>query len=67
MSNDPKDTVVDMSKLMQSQSQTPLQTSIPTISDSSRAALLTVCNENGGLVGNEHFTYNGETKHGKHD
>lgn len=67
MSNDPKDTVVDMSKLMQSQSQTPLQTSIPTISDSSRAALLTVCNENGGLVGNEHFTYNGEAKHGKHD
>lgn len=67
MSNDPKDTVVDMSKLMQSQSQTPLQISIPTISDSSRAALLTVCNENGGLVGNEHFTYNGETKHGKHD
>ena len=52
---------------MQSQSQTPLQISIPTISDSSRAALLTVCNENGGLVGNEHFTYNGETKHGKHD
>lgn len=67
MSNDPKDTVVDISKLMQGQSQTPLQTSIPTISDSSRAALLTVCNENGGLVGNEHFTYNGETKHGKHD
>ena len=69
MRNDPKDTVVDMSKLMQSQSQsqTPLQISIPIISDSSRAALLTVCNENGGLVGNEHFTYNGETKHGKHD
>ncbi len=67
MSNDPKDTVVDVSKLMQSQSQTPLQTSIPTIPDSSRAALLTVCNENGGLVGNENFTYNGETKHGKHD
>jgi predicted AlkP superfamily phosphohydrolase/phosphomutase len=67
VSNDPKDAVVDLSKLMNSQSQAPLQTSIPTISDSSRATLLTVCNENGNLVGNEYFTYNGETKHEKHD
>lgn len=67
MSNDPKDTVVDMSKLMQSQSQTPLQLSIPTISDSSRTALHTVCNENVRLVGNALFTYNDETKHEKHD
>lgn len=61
MSNDPKDTVVDLSKLMQGQSQTSIQTPMPTISDSSIAAMLTSCNEGTilGLVGNEHFTYNG--------
>ena len=56
MSNDPRDTVVDLSKLMQGQSQTSVQTPIPTISDSSIAAMLTSCNEGAelGLVGNEH-------------
>lgn len=67
MSNDPKDAVVDLSKLMQSQSQTPQQTSIPTISNRSRAEMLTSCNESGDLVGKEHFTYNGDAKHEKYD
>ena len=31
MSNDPKDTVADLSKLVRSQSQAPAKTSIPTI------------------------------------
>lgn len=60
MSNDPKDAVVDVSKLMQSQSQTPLQPSISTSSDSSRhTPLITVCNESS--------TDYSETKHGKRD
>ena len=53
MSNDPKDTVVDLSKLMQGQSQTPIQTFMPNISASSIAAMITGCNESAiGLVGN---------------
>lgn len=69
MSNDPRDTVVDLSKLMQGQSQTSVQTPIPTISDSSIAAMLTSCNEGAelGLVGNEHFTYNGGSNQVKDD
>ena len=58
MSNDPKDTVVDLSKLMRSQSQAP----VPTIPRSSISAMLTSCNEGAELIGNEYFTYNGENK-----
>lgn len=69
MSNDPKNTVVDLSKLMQGQSQTPVPTPMPTISDSSIAAMLTSCTEGAelGLVGNEHFTYNGGNNQVKDD
>lgn len=61
MSNDPKDTVVDLSKLMQSQSQQPVQTPMMTIPASSIATMLTSCNEGFELVGNEHFTYRDDT------
>lgn len=44
MSNDPKDTVADLSKLVRSQSQAPAKTSIPTIPRSSISAMLTSCN-----------------------
>ena len=67
MSNDPKDTVVDLAKLMQGQSQTPVQTPIPTISPSSISAMLTSCNESAELVGHEHFTYNGTSNQVKDD
>lgn len=67
MSNDPKDTVVDLAKLMQGQSQTPVQTPIPTISPSSISAMLTSCNEGAELVGHEHFTYNGKGDQVKND
>lgn len=66
MSNDPKDTVVDLSKLVRSQSQAPVKTPVPTIIPrSSRSAMLTSCNEGAELIGNEYFTYNGENKDSK--
>ena len=67
MSNDPKDTVADLSKLVRSQSQAPAKTSIPTIPRSSISAMLTSCNEGTGLIANEYFTYNGENKDSKND
>ena len=67
MSNDPKDTVVDLSKLVRSQSQAPVKAPIPTIPRSSISAMLTSCNEGAELIGNEYFTYNGENKDSKND
>ena len=67
MSNDPKDTVADLSKLVRSHSQAPAKTSIPTIPRSSISAMLTSCNEGTELIGNEYFTYNGENKDSKND
>ena len=67
MSNDPKDTVADLSKLVRSQSQAPAKTSIPTIPRSSISAMLTSCNAATELIGNEYFTYNGENKDSKND
>ena len=67
MSNDPKDTVADLSKLVRSQSQAPAKTSIPTIPRSSISAMLTSCYEGTELIGNEYFTYNGENKDSKND
>lgn len=69
MSNDPKDIVVDVSKLMQGQSQPLVQTPTASIPDSSIATMLTSCNEGAGLglVGNEHFTYNGGSDQAKDD
>ena len=67
MSNDPKDTVADLSKLVRSQSQAPAKTSIPTIPRSSISAMLTSCNGVTELIGNEYFTYNGENKDSKND
>ena len=67
MSNDPKDTVADLSKLVRSQSQAPAKTSIPTIPRSSISAMLTSCNEVTELIGNDYFTYNGENKDSKND
>ena len=67
MSNDPKDTVADLSKLVRSQSQAPARTSIPTIPRSSISAMFTSCNESTELIGNEYFTYNGENKDSKND
>lgn len=67
MCNDPKDIAVDLSKLMQSHSQPPVQTPMPTIPANSIEAMLTSCNEEVDLVGNDHSTYNGGTDEAKDD
>ena len=53
MSNDPKDTVVDLSKLMQGQQ--PVSTPAPP----QAPVMLTTCNEGANLVGIELSTQNG--------
>lgn len=67
MSNDPKDTTIDLSKLVRRQSQAPVKAPIPTIPRSSISATLTSCKEGARLIGNENFTYNGENKDSKND
>ena len=67
MSNDPKDTKVDLSKLAKSQPQATKSASTKTIKTSSTSSMITSCNESAGLVGHENFTYNGNINQGKDD
>ena len=67
MSNDPRDIVVDLSKLMQGQSQTPVQIPIPAISPDSISAMISSCNESAELVGHEQFTRNGKSNQAEDD
>lgn len=59
MSNDPKDTVVDLSKLVKT--PTPLKTSSNT-NNANTSTLLTTCNESADLIGHENFTLNESKK-----
>lgn len=65
MSNDPKDTVVDLSKLMRGQSSANKSTLFPPTNETS--TMVTSCNEGVNLIGNEIFTYNGNTQKRKPD
>lgn len=56
MSNDPKDAVVDLSKLMRSQTPTPTPTPIIPVSTTSN--MITNCNEGAGMIGHELSTLN---------
>jgi len=60
MNNDPKETVVDLSKLMVGQGgQTSVNNSIPTTPVSATPSMITSCNEGANLIGHEIFTHNG--------
>ncbi len=52
MNNDPKDTVVDMTKLMRSQLQSSVKAPIPIIPKDSISKMLTTCNESAESAGN---------------
>lgn len=54
MSNDPKDAIVDLSKLMRSQAPT----SIPTIPVGATNSMITNCNEGTNMIGHELSTLN---------
>lgn len=58
MSNDPKDAVVDLSKLMRSQAPTSTPTSIPTIPVGATNSMITNCNEGTNMIGHELSTLN---------
>lgn len=60
MSNDPKDTMVDLSKLMVGQGgQTSVNISVQTTPVSATPSMITSCNEGANLIGHENFTHNG--------
>ena len=56
MSNDPKDAVVDLSKLVKSPTPTPTKTSSDNKANTS--TLLTTLNESADMIGRENFTKN---------
>ena len=58
MSNDPKDAVVDLSKLVKSPTPTP--TKISSNNKASISTLLTTLNESADMIGHENFTKNDE-------
>lgn len=72
MSNDPKDAVVDLSKLVRN--QTPAPTPTPVVPTGSTANMITSCNEgvnmighelstlNEQMIGHENFSRDGDTK-----
>lgn len=64
MSNDPKDTVVDLSKLVRTSASTPLKTPSNT-NKMNASTLLTTCNESADLIGHENFTLKESKKTGK--
>lgn len=51
MSNDPKDAVIDLSKLKKGQSSMPKPK--PTISTSPISNMITICNEGASMIGHE--------------
>ena len=56
MSNDPKDAVVDLSKLVKSSTPTP--TKISSDNKATTSTLLTTLNEGADMIGRENFTKN---------
>ena len=58
MSNDPKDAVVDLSKLVKSPTPTPTKTS--SNNKASTSTLLTTLNESADMIGHENFAKNDE-------
>lgn len=58
MSNDPKDAVVDLAKLMRSQVTTSTPTSIPVIPVGATNSMITSCNEGTNMIGHELSTLN---------
>lgn len=63
MSNAPKNTVVDLSKLMVGQGgQTSVNISIPTTPASTTPSMITSCNEGANLIGHEIFIHNGNNE-----
>lgn len=67
MSNDPKDAVVDLLKLMQSNRQTQGTKIIPIIQNNPKANMIKKCNESASLRGKENFTYNDNNNQTKND
>lgn len=65
MSNDPKDAVVDLAKLMRSQTPTPPSTPIIPVSTTSN--MITSCNESANMIGHENFSQNDDTQKKKND
>lgn len=62
MSNDPKDAVVDLGKLMRSQSATSTPTSIPVIPVDATNSMITSCNEETNMIGHENFNCDDSTE-----
>lgn len=60
MSNDPKDAVVDLSKLVRS--QIPASEPTPVVSTGTPANMITSCTECVGMIGHETFNFDGEAK-----
>lgn len=58
MSNDPKDAVVDLAKLMGSSAPTPTPAPIPTIPVDATSKMITYCNEGTNMIGHELSTLN---------
>ena len=54
MSNDPKDAVVDLSKLVRSQTPAPEPT--PVVPNGTTANMITSCNEGVNMIGHENFS-----------
>ena len=67
MSNDPKDTVADLSKLVRSPIASTSKNIYTYYSKKFHICNATSCNEGTELIGNEYFTYNGENKDSKND
>ena len=64
MSNNPKNTVVDLSKLVKKPGPQILRTSSNN-SKVNTSKLLTICNESTNMIGHEQFTLNEGKKKGK--
>ena len=60
MSNDPKDAVVDMTKLVRSQTPAPEPT--PVVPNGTTANMITSCNEGVNMIGHENFSLDDDTK-----
>lgn len=60
MSNDPKDAVVDLSKLVRNQTSVPAPT--PVVPTDSTVSMITSCNEDVNMIGYEYFSRDGDTK-----
>lgn len=66
MSNDPKDAVVDVSKLTKGHTNPASGgNSASTTHGSNNSSLITPCNESANLIGNEHFSQNSNIKEKK--